>query len=464
MEQHQSSTGVRTITTLVVCPLCHRTVTPDRFERLVCRCGWSGSGDPLEGTHGLTRLITGLDRRIANGLAVRELERVKTGRIFRPLNSFYRLVLLIYSTVVYLVVFALLAGSILLTVNCALSGAWLGVGLGLFLILVLVYALSHGRVSVQGITAGRDRFPDLFAALDEVASRTGSRLPHRVVLIPEGSFFVYQSHTIRRFFFPERVLAIGVASLSLLSVEEVKAILAHELAHFRNLDTSLHRYYSLADSALLYILQVVREAIADTAPGALRGRRYRSRIVGDPGTVAFLILLPLYWLLLLPVRIFWVGFRLLRLAESRRAEFLSDRLAVQSYGAQPLVGGLTVVTATLVRQARPHDYIVDDMHRLKTSNYYSVQRRNYAELPEEYRRQVNSEAMHDFPTLESTHPTMGDRIIAARMQDPGNIASSVTTPSATHLITPKGEASADAVEVELSQMLLSYRFAKRRRR
>jgi hypothetical protein len=38
-------------------------------------------------------------------------------------------------------------------------------------------------------------------------------------------------------------------------------------------------------------------------------------------------------------------------------------------------------TATLVRQARPHDYIVDDMHRLKTSNYYSVQQRNYAELP-----------------------------------------------------------------------------------
>jgi hypothetical protein len=118
----------------------------------------------------------------------------------------------------------------------------------------------------------------------------------------------------------------------------------------------------------------------------------------------------------------------------------------------------------MFRQSRPQDYVVDDMRRLQTANYYAAQRHNYNELPEEYRRRINSEAMQDHPSLENTHPALGDRVIAARMQDPSNIAALEASQPATQLIIPRGESSAESIEVELSRLLLDHRASRRRRR
>jgi hypothetical protein len=103
------------------------------------------------------------------------------------------------------------------------------------------------------------------------------------------------------------------------------------------------------------------------------------------------------------------------------------------------------------------------MRQLKSSNYYAGQRRNYPELPEEYRRKVNSEAMQDFPSLENTHSTLSDRAIAARLQDPSNVAALEAPQPATQLLIPSGESSSEAIEIELSQLLLSHRVGRRRR-
>jgi Zn-dependent protease with chaperone function len=249
-----------------------------------------------------------------------------------------------------------------------------------------------------------------------------------------------------------------------MSAEEVKAVIAHELAHYRNLDTSLHRYYGVADNALTYILRIVQEAIADLGGSTYTRRRYSNRLRGNSSALYYMIFAAVFWLLLLPIRIVWYGFRLLRLAESRQAEFMADRLAVQGYGAESFIGGLTMVSTTMERQARPQDYVIDDMRRLKTSNYYVAQRQYYAQLPEKYRHSINTEALQDYLSLENTHPTLGDRLIAAQLAASSTVAAPQAPEPATQLIIPRGASSAESIEVELSKLLLDHRASRRRRR
>jgi Zn-dependent protease with chaperone function len=88
--------------------------------------------------------------------------------------------------------------------------------------------------------------PELFALLRELGARVGTAPPDRVYLSAEPNLGVTEvEDTLRR---NERVLILGVPLLHLLTREELRAALAHELGHYLGGETRFHKVPSLTSA------------------------------------------------------------------------------------------------------------------------------------------------------------------------------------------------------------------------
>lgn len=258
----------------VSCPLCGSPVAPDPLGFAECPCGWGGKHDPLESAGGLSRMVTRMDRRWAAAQARRDLRRLASrGEAAGTLGIVYVALLVLASTMTYLVVYGLFVAAVALTVSSLLDRAWLGLGVGVVLVAAIGWELFRPHPSPKGIAAPPERFPRLFAALDEVAARVGTRPPQQVVLTPGAVCAISRRHSLRH---PlgQHVVSIGVAMLPLMSDVELKSILAYELAHGMHGDAFLYRFSGNAELRLRGLLDVALEAVVGKTPTATRERRW----------------------------------------------------------------------------------------------------------------------------------------------------------------------------------------------
>lgn len=448
--------AVGTATAMLTCPLCGKLVTSDAWGMAECSCGWGGPGDPLQHARGLSRWVTRTDRRLANRMAHRDLVRLASGT-WQPgrLSLGYKVVLVMASTLIYIVFLTLLLGSIALTVKFALEQAWLGaVVLGIIAAFTLM-SLSVGQPDLRGIETTRQQFPHLWSAVDEVARQIGAQMPRRVVLLPGTTAFVFQHHPVRRLFRRERVLGLGVGYLPLLSATELKALLAHELAHYRHGHPALHRYIGRAGLALTRLLDTLKEGMASQTYSGNRLVRRRGS-----GSITLVVGIFLVWLLTLPLRLLHMLFHLLRLAESRGAEFDADRTAVEAYGSQAFVGMLTGILVATNTFWRASESLRAEMAKHHGQSYYAELRRHYTELPTAIIDQKRVEAARAFRSLENSHPIVPDRLRAA-LQANVPAPAGASAERADALLVPAGAENADRVEAELTALLFSRRKGRR---
>ena len=80
--------------------------------------------------------------------------------------------------------------------------------------------------------------PRLFAEVSSIAQSLGQEVPHEVYLIPEINAWVSQCGGIMGAG-SRRVMALGLPLLSLLTVSQFRAVLAHEFGHYHAGDTRL---------------------------------------------------------------------------------------------------------------------------------------------------------------------------------------------------------------------------------
>lgn len=414
---------------------------PDALGLLECGCGWGGPEDPLESGHGFGRMIRRFDRRIATSQARRDLQRLRSsGTRIEHIGIGYAIILFIISTFIYLLLYAALAVMLYFGVRIAIEQAWIGLGLCMVVAAAIIYMLFPGRTRRKEIEAPKTTYPRLTAALDEVSQRVGAPPPQRVILTPRSEAFVYSHRPFRRFFRRELVLGLGVGALPLMSETDLKAVLAHELAHYRHGDAVLHRYYTGAENALARFVYLV-------SSGATTSRRWNTN--RNPYGRSFELALDL---LTLPVRLVWVPFHFLRLNESRMAEFAADRIAAETYGALSFVNGLTglrMADNTLRGAGRS---LIVEMRKHGGQNLYAELRSHYAALPAAIIGQLRVKAAQDFRSLERTHPSVSDRLRA--VYGLGAPPPSEPYRPAFELLIPEGASSADAVETELTQLLL----------
>lgn len=435
------------------CPMCGRNTIPDALGLVECACGWGGPDDPLEHTRGLSRVLTRADRRIAAGIARRDLARLasstwQAGQI----SGFYTAMLLVASTLVYLLLLALVVGCSVLAFTLAHDGIWLNAAIVTFLAAFFAYALLPRRPALKGgIDATPERFPHLWAALHQVRERTGAPLPQRLVLVPDAEAFVFQQRRLRRFFRRELVLALGAGTLPLLTETDAKALLAHELAHFQYGHTFVARYSSGAIAALSHIINVLRQSF--TVQTSVGGRRWsRQSSFAAPVLLAVVLI----WVVTLPLRVVFVLLHLLRMAESRGTEFDADRRAVLGFGTQAFVDMYSAIRVANKTLRGSFTSLQREMSTHGSQNIYAELRRHYAALPPQILLKLRADSVRGFRSIEHTHPIAHDRVRAAILANIAPLPDASSQPAVT-LLVPAGAGDADAVERELTALLLARR-------
>lgn len=160
-----------------------------------------------------------------------------------------------------------------------------------------------------GPSLTRGHHPRFFGLLDELATATGQPVPDAVFLVASTTAWVTQ-HGGTFGFGSRRILAIGLPVLAALNASELRAVLAHEYAHFMGGETRLGG-----------LLHRTRSAMEQTL--------FRLERAG-----------PFTALLQRPLRAYARFFLRRTLAISRAQEWAADRVAADVAGRRAFTSGL----------------------------------------------------------------------------------------------------------------------------
>jgi Zn-dependent protease with chaperone function len=234
--------------------------------------------------------------------------------------------------------------------------------------------------------------PRLYETLREVARRVDTGPVDEVYLAPGSSIGVRQDGRgpFGVFGSRRRVLILGLSSLHFLTVTELKAILAHEYAHFSHKDT-------------LYIRFIYQVTLS--IDRAMRG------LAAAGGWLVWVN--PFYWFFYLYSK----AYAVLSAGFSRSREFLADRMACALYGADAFTRALETVC---IDGALFEGTIWNDVARLARTNkafvnmYLQYRRFRDREDTQQRRARLAQELRDERPSLFDSHPTFAQRVAAVR--------------------------------------------------
>ena len=276
--------------------------------------------------------------------------------------------------------------------------AMVGIGV-LYSVYIIVAGLLRSfqpkKQLIPALTLDMNKQPRFAGFLDELCSRMKTQRPDVVLLNSGPSFFVTQASA--RTFSGEsegRILSIGTPLLAYLNINELRAVLAHELAHFTGQDTE-------------YSLRVVPayRRVADILNG------FHDEIYGRWGrSNSFWMKLPL----LLPYKALKKYY--LRLLQSsmktqRKREKRADLIAAKVCGTESYANALRKAhgvppvfeeeSVLQIHDAYQHGYLVN--------NFYEI----FREMPEEVLKQSDeniAKAMEKSTGTYYTHASLKDRL------------------------------------------------------
>lgn len=258
-----------------------------------------------------------------------------TGRQFdhllgRPLDSAGSGVARLFTAVASMV---LLGGVLAL----AATGVWLIVGFPFpslsvlpgVALLGLAYALRprFDRLDEDLEVLSRDRAPELFALVDDVAAAIGAPTPHIIGVDGDSNAYAGTAGVRRR-----RVLCLGLPLWGSLPAQERVALLGHELGHFVNGDPRRTLLVQPAVTMLGSAADLVRPVPTVSGEGIaeLLGRALAHAVQWTLARLLFGAHLVLVCV---------------ALREGQRAEYLADELAARAAGSTAATGLLDAFLA-----------------------------------------------------------------------------------------------------------------------
>jgi len=369
------------------CPSCGATLPVLHGYVTWCHeCGWNlaPSKPRLRGETRLDRLFERAGRRLGDRL-VSELLAAES---LEPRLTPARAGAYAVAAIVHLLALAFLVGGVALIVLTffnvfALVGGLVLVGLAILM------RPRFRKAPDEGIVTRGDA-PTLFRVAEDVAKAL-EVVPADTIVIDWNFNASWAIVGLRR----QRILTLGLPLLAILDPEERVALIAHELAHARNGDSTCGLFVGSAVDGLAEFYYVV-------APEDLTGAR-------EWGDLAVLerVVNVLLWTLSRPV----LGLLLLELhlllRDSQRAEFLADALAARAAGTKAAVAleekillestvWLAVQQAAHERDGRPGLF-----ERLATSA---------VAVPERERERRRRAARLEGARLDVTHPPTAHRV------------------------------------------------------
>ncbi|MEW6142915.1 MAG: M48 family metalloprotease [Chloroflexota bacterium] len=242
--------------------------------------------------------------------------------------------------------------------------------------------------------------PRLVSFVSELCERMNTKIPDSIVLHADVNFMI-QKGPLRVFNGEARgqVLAIGLPVISFISVNELRAILAHELAHFTGND-------ALLSSAVLPVYMKLAATIEsmDKALGVSPGGKVTRR--KNIGCMAVPMILP--WLAL---SIHWWSFHRFNVRISRLRESRADVVAALTCGSESLTGALRKVGGLRrASQAIFNKDFASELRDRKPATNYCLRLRNA--VPDLDALIVAQEAlgMRGDENIIDTHPVLQERL------------------------------------------------------
>lgn len=178
----------------------------------------------------------------------------------------------------------------------------------------------------------REDEPALFAFIDRLADEVGAPRPHRVFLSARVNAAVFYDVSFWNLVVPSKKnLELGLGLVNVLTMDELKAVLAHELGHFAQ--------RSMAVGTWVYTGGRAVSAIVGNRDGFDKFLDVLSRIDLRVAWIGWILRLVVW-----SVRVLLeTGFRLLTLVEralSREMEFQADLVAASVTGSDSLIHAL----------------------------------------------------------------------------------------------------------------------------
>jgi Zn-dependent protease with chaperone function len=391
---------------LETCPDCGSAVDVHPGFTPWCECGWNldlpqgrapGSFDRL-----LSKAAHRLDRRLGEAVRRSDLQP----RLTVAKGTAYAI-----SAGVYLVALGLIAAGVFLAL--AVRGL-LGIFCGVALVLIGVLMRPRfGKAPTDGVVS-RGEAPTLYELTDEIAQGLGT--PRIDILVVDGDYNASWSiEGLRR----KRVLTLGLPLLTALDPQERVALIAHELAHARN-----------GDSTRGLLVGGALNAIAEVYAALVRGADSLSH---SDWAILEWVSRSLLWLLSRPVLALYYVLWILLLRDSQRAEYLADALAAQVAGTQAQISSQekllleSVFETTALRVARSQEGDLFAEFRAAIDGVPPRER-------ERRRRLSRLEGVH----LSATHPPTARRLelIESRPNESGKV----------HLTSERSTSIDDALE------------------
>jgi heat shock protein HtpX len=249
------------------------------------------------------------------------------------------------------------------------------------------------KFEAPGLLIERSEHPALFAEIDDIAASLDEPTPREVYLIGQVNAFVADRGGWLGFG-SRRILAVGLPLFSLLTVAEIRGILAHEFAHYYSGDTRMGPWVYRTQAAMIRSFQNI---------GSLR----------EVGRIA--IIQMLFQMVTLVLKWNFVFFLRVIHFVSRRKEFRADELACLVAGRDAMVTGMrkiheggmawatywnTEVAPLLQRGFIPP--VGDGLARFLTA----------PQIAEQVARGMEKEMAEAKTNPYDTHPALRDRIAA----------------------------------------------------
>ena len=261
--------------------------------------------------------------------------------------------------------------------------------------------------------------PRLFEYLHRLADEAGAPRPARVFLSARVNAAVFYDLSILNLFFPSRKnLEIGLALVNVLTLSEIKAVLAHEFGHFAQRTMAIGSWVYIAHQIAAHVI-----AKRDVLDRILQSISRTDVRIAWVGWLMSLVVWSIRSLLDTVLRLVLLAQRAL----SRQMEFQADLVAVSLTGSDELVHALHKLQAAdeswgrtlsfINSEARsgriPHDLfevqtrIMDKVALILDEEDYGKVPPVKAGKPEQHR--VFKSSFAQPPQMWSTHPASADR-------------------------------------------------------
>ncbi len=384
-----------------------------------------------------------------------------------------------------------LARAILLALD-SLGGRETGVAIA-----VLIPAIFLGAFLVKGlffirrgdvgdaVEVTRTDEPKLFVFLDRLADEVGSPRPHRVFLAPEVNAAVFYDISFWNLVFPtKKNLRLGLGLLNVLTLDELKAVLAHELGHFAQ--------RTMAVGTWVYVSGQVIGALVARRDGF---DRFLSGLSRTDLRIAWIgwALRILVWSVRAVLDTAYRGLVFVQRALSREMEFQADLVAASVTGSDSLVHALRRLGPADDALNRAFSFVASEGHAgRRVGDVYTVQTAVLGELrrvladpelgqvPPRHadgeRARLFSPELAEAPRMWATHPADHEReanlkrvyvasVLDARpawsvLMDPSARRRSATDRFYERIPAAKDKpvVTADATQVELERVWRRPRF------